>query len=84
MGLDSVEWVMLLESEFGVAIPDEVAESLRTPRAAIEFIAPRADPSLWHRDRIERRVLEISAEQFGRASATVRLDSDIVHDLGAD
>ena len=84
MGLDSVEWVMLLEDEFEVPIPDGVAETFHTPRAAVEYIAPRADPSTWPRERVERRVLEISAEQFGRPIGEVRLDSHIVHDLGAD
>lgn len=38
MGLDSVEIVMGWEEEFGLAIPDEVAQEIWTPRQAIDYI----------------------------------------------
>lgn len=84
MGLDSVEWVLVLEDEFKVKIPDEVAVTLRTPRAAAGFIVQLVDPRLWRRDLVEQRVLKVTGELFGRPVDEVRLDSDIVHDLGAD
>lgn len=37
--LDIVELVMALEEEFGVSIPDEQAEKIKTVGDAVEFIA---------------------------------------------
>lgn len=36
--LDSVEFVMKIEDEFGVSIEDEQAEKVRTPRQAYELL----------------------------------------------
>ncbi len=36
--LDTVELVMAFEEEFGCAIPDNVAEKIRTVKDAIDFI----------------------------------------------
>jgi len=41
--LDIVELVMALEDTFGVSIPDEEAESIKTVGDAIEFIAANMD-----------------------------------------
>lgn len=84
MGLDSVEWVMEIESEFGVSVPDEVAETFHTPRDAVEWLVRQVDKDEWPRERVESRVLEISAETFRVKIKKVRLDSHIVDDLGAD
>ncbi len=40
--LDTVELVMALEEEFGVEIPDEDAEKIRTVGGAIEYIKDHA------------------------------------------
>lgn len=40
--LDIVELVMALEEEFGVSIPDEQAEKIKTVGDAVEFIAENA------------------------------------------
>lgn len=36
--LDTVELVMGLEEEFGLEIPDEIAETIKTVQDAIDFI----------------------------------------------
>ena len=36
--LDTVEWVMALEEEFGCEIPDEDAETSTTVKKAIDYI----------------------------------------------
>ena len=36
--LDTVEWVMELEEEFDISIPDEDAEKIRTVGEAISYI----------------------------------------------
>ena len=38
MGLDIVEFVMNVEEAIGVPIPDDVAGSMRTPRAFIDYV----------------------------------------------
>jgi acyl carrier protein len=40
--LDIVELVMALEEEFGVSIPDEQAEKIKTVGDAVEFITANA------------------------------------------
>jgi acyl carrier protein len=43
--LDTVELVMAFEEEFGIDIPDEDAEQLRTVGDAVDYMAKRADES---------------------------------------
>ena len=40
--LDIVELVMALEESFGISIPDEEAESIKTVTDAVEYIAANA------------------------------------------
>ena len=40
--LDIVELVMALEEEFGVSIPDETAEKIKTVGDAVDFISENA------------------------------------------
>ena len=37
--LDTVELVMAFEEEFGISIPDDAAEKIKTVKDAIEFIS---------------------------------------------
>lgn len=41
MGLDTVELVMAFEDAFGIAIPDEEAAKMRTPRMVLEHVSAR-------------------------------------------
>ena len=41
--LDTVELVMALEEEFGVSIPDEDAESIKTVGDAVSYIQTNAE-----------------------------------------
>ena len=43
--LDTVELIMALEEEFGVEIPDEDAEKIKTVQQAIDYITQRAAAS---------------------------------------
>ena len=40
--LDTVELVMALEEEFGIEIPDEDAEKIRTVQDAIDYVGKHA------------------------------------------
>ncbi|HEU4881914.1 MAG TPA: acyl carrier protein [Longimicrobium sp.] len=44
MGLDAVELVMAFEEGFGIAIPDEDAARMRTPRSVLDYAAARLGP----------------------------------------
>lgn len=83
MGLDSVEWVMEIEDEFGIDVPDPVAETLRTVGDAMEVVVARVEAERWPRERVELRVREITASQFGKRLDEVLLDSRLVEDLEA-
>lgn len=39
MGLELVELVMRIEEEFEIAIPNEAAEKMTTPRKVIDYVA---------------------------------------------
>lgn len=41
--LDTVELVMALEDEFGLDIPDEEAEKIKTVQNAIDYITSKTD-----------------------------------------
>jgi len=41
--LDAVELIMALEDEFGLQIPDEDAEEIKTIRQAIDYVARAID-----------------------------------------
>ncbi|BFM40024.1 acyl carrier protein [Synechocystis sp. LKSZ1] len=41
--LDTVELVMALEEEFGVEIPDEVAETIDTVGKAVDYISEKSE-----------------------------------------
>ena len=43
--LDIVELVMALEEEFGISIPDEEAENIKTVGDAVNFISANARPT---------------------------------------
>lgn len=40
--LDTVQLVMALEDEFGIEIPDSAAESIKTVKAAIDYVEEHA------------------------------------------
>ena len=76
MGLDSVEFLLVIEEEFDMSIPDEISEKLQTPRDLIAFIKrTRRFPAgfggkvtgkpIRTRADVSRSVLSILREQSG-------------------
>ena len=57
--LDTVELVMAFEEEFGVDIPDEDAEKMRTVGDAITYIEQQAGDREWTTIRANVLVVEI-------------------------
>lgn len=91
MGLELVEFVMTLEEEFKVNIPDEVAQTLTTPRKVYEWLIhelradkPDAIPfgRPWTREQVVERTRDIIRTQFGITK--FHDDDRFVDDLGID
>ena len=82
MGVDTVELVMAIESDFDIVIPDETAAQLITPRKVIDFICQeRRDLS---RDEIAERIEAIILHQTGIDPTAYDEDKDFVRDFGMD
>ena len=84
MGLDLVELVMSVEEEFGIDIPDSLAEKISTVGDLADIVASelarsgqRADP-----DRIFERIRTHTAEWAVVSLEQVTRESRFVQDLG--
>lgn len=85
MGLDLVELVYRLEEEFEVAIPDEAAEKMTTPRNVVDYIASIPSRSnKWSRGYIEITVWLAIEDELGIDRNEFNLDSRFIEDMGAD
>jgi Phosphopantetheine attachment site len=80
MGLELVDFILTLEKEFGIDIPDRDAATFHTPRQAVDYLVARVD-GRWSRAEIERIVVDTVIKEFGVMN--VPLDADFVRDLGA-
>jgi acyl carrier protein len=89
MGLDIVELVMTVETEFGVEIPNADAAELRTVGQLFDYVAARVDPrdqgtvgryegSLWD------RYLDVVAKETGSDRTSLTPNAGFVDDLGLD
>lgn len=83
MGLDLVEMVMRIEEEFEITIPDEVAETLVTPRAVIDYLMtiPKVNEKS-SRDYVHLSVFIIVEDESGVSRDHFNEDSRFVEDLG--
>lgn len=89
MGLDTVELVLAIEKEFGIAIDDADAAYLSTPRLLAEYIGARLGlshtPSATNLSHAAfHRIRSVLIEQFGAKRREVRLDARIHPWLGSD
>jgi len=80
MGLDTVEFVMAAEKEFGIEIPDEAAERMRTPRMMVDWLGTQF-PTL-PRAEIELRIRRLMDDELGITE--FGWDQEFVRDLGLD
>lgn len=88
MGLDSVELVMALEEAFELAIPDEVAVSLVTPRHVIDYLHSQlpgaaAGACLSQRAfyRVRRALLALSSRPRAEIGPSTRFADVLPGDL---
>lgn len=83
MGLDLVEMVMRIEEEFEITIPDEVAETLVTPRAVIDYLMTIPEINEKRsREQVRQVVFMIVEDESGVSRDLFNEDSRFVEDLG--
>jgi hypothetical protein len=85
-----VELVMRFEEDLGIAIPDEVAATLETPRHVIDHAAERlvgtadAGGETWTRERIAAVVRNAVLDDTGLEPRKYHEDARFVQDMGLD
>ena len=86
MGLDTVELVMAVESEFNLTIPDPVAKTLLSLGSIQQFVVktiedrgePVDEADVWE------RIKAIMRRDFGIPDKDLKPEAEIVADLGLD
>jgi hypothetical protein len=79
MGLDSVEFVMAVEEAFQIAIPDDEAERMVTPRHVVEYVVARlggAQQQLCLEQRAFYRLRRAAVRVFGVARSAVQVGTN--------
>lgn len=85
MGLDLVEMVLRIEEEFEIAISDEAAVTLTTPKTVIEYLMSRPEVSKkWSKDYVEISVWLIIEDEAGIERKNYNEDSRFIEDMGMD
>jgi len=90
MGLDIVEMLMEVESEFGVDIPDADAERLTTVGALYDYVAARLSPELGepvggpYMGELWDRYLDVIEREIGVKRSTLLPHARFVQDLRMD
>ena len=84
MGLDLVEMVCTLESEFEITIHDEITVTLTTPRAVISYLLSREEVSQkWSKEYVSLSVWMIIENELAVDRKDFNDDSRFVEDMGA-
>jgi acyl carrier protein len=86
VGLDTVELVFAFEDEFGIEIPNEVAERLIAVKDVQDFVVSelrRRGHQVDPQDILER-VCSVTAHQSGVDRSRIGTETRFVDDLGMD
>lgn len=81
MGLEMVEYIMEVEEEFRIKIPDDVSWELRTIGEMADYVVSQGG---WTRGRVVQLLREIASNQSGLPLEQLRENSRFVEDLGFD
>ena len=89
MGLDAVELVLAVEDEFAIAVDDEHAENITTPRQFADYVVGRLGAIAPSQDRCLSqagfyRIRSVLVRNFGARRKDVRLDAPIRQFLNGD
>lgn len=86
MSLDIVEFIMEVEEEFGILIPDEVAETITTPRKLVDYIFARVPHNLESRCLSQRAfytIRRVLIERVGVPRSSLRPGTELLSILPA-
>jgi hypothetical protein len=82
MGLDLVEFVIRVEEEFDLYIPDEVRSSFVTPRRVIDYISSQTPEKA--REEVAGKVWKILVYETGIDRSKFNEDSRFIEGMGID
>lgn len=80
MGLEFVEYIMAVEEEFGVAIPDDLMEELTTPRDVVDYLVDCAsdiDGDHCRTQRVFYKLRRVLRQRFSVERAAVQLETPL-------
>lgn len=83
MGLDTVEFIIDLEEEFAIEIPDEDAELLGTVGEIGKYICEHSPQEVSYELAL-RRVISILVNIYDVKEGQANANSHVVYDLGLD
>jgi acyl carrier protein len=83
MGLDLVEFVMAVEQEFKLEIPDEAAETFVSPKFVIDYIFSQRKESLT-REEVAEKVWQILVYETAIKREDFDENSRFIQDMGID
>ena len=85
MGLDLVELVYRIEEEFEITIPDEVAETLTTPKMVTDYLMslPKVSEE-WSRSYVEITFWQLLEDETGVNRKDYDENSRFIEDIGLD
>lgn len=84
MGLDAANLVLVIEEEFNVSFPDEVASKIVTVGDIYTFILKEKSIPVHEQDTAWVKLEEIVVAELGVPPDKVTKEASIVDDLGAD
>ncbi len=90
MGLDSVELVMVIEEEFNIEIPDDIAAKLDTAGKLYEYVLENYNIVQFETKRkdyeteVWDKVKMVIIYQLGAKPEQVKKETNFVYDLGMD
>lgn len=83
MGLDLVEFVMSVEEEFELEIPDEIAASFVNPKAIIDYVSLQVEGK-FSRHQVAEKIWEILVYETGINREKFNEESRFIADMGID